>query len=340
MNFNERLQFIEDKKQFIKELYNRNDDLKRCISYCNLYNFNKYKNIKKDIKEKYIKNIYLVGMGSSLYASQYISERLNHFDVLVLSVEASEFKDNYSHLVDEHSLLIIISQSGNSKEIVEVIEKLKEKNINYHLITITNNFNGYLYKNYENSILLNASEEFYISHNSYLNTLLVLNSLFDYLFDKFTTDIDTKTLVDKINNLEMVLYNHKDIFIDILKNICHIDFIYSIYSKHNAINSALLFREGLGLLTGCYSKNEYLHGEHLVDKKNKLICFVGLDKDEDKYKEIMQEIEYEKQILISSSNDTNINISNNMIEIKLDKSIKDLGEMVVFNQFVAWGMEV
>lgn len=342
MNQVERLQFKEDKKLFIQELNNRNTDLKNCISYCEKYDFSKLNDIKKDIREKNISKIFLIGMGSSLYASQYVSERLNKFDVFVASVEANEFKENYIHLVDEQTLLVVISQSGNSKEIVEVIEELKVRKTICKLITLTNNLEGYLYKNYENSILLNASKEFYISHNSYLNTLLVLNYLFNYLFEKdaFILEKNANLLINKLDELDQFLHDNKTQIMNIVKNIQCVDFIYSLESRHNAMNSTLLLREGLEMLTGCYSKNEYLHGEHLVSKEHKLMCFVGLDSEEEKYKEIMEEIECNLQLLVSSCEKTSIVSTDNKVEIKLDKDIKDLGEMVVFNQIVAWGMEI
>ena len=55
---------------------------------------------------------------------------------------------------------------------------------------------------------------------------------------------------------------------------------------------------------------------------------------------VLTEVDGVLGYMYDEENEEFINISNNMIEIKLDKSIKDLGEMVVFNQFVAWGMEV
>ena len=273
MNIEKKIKFDHDKKQFVNELNNRNNDIEKCIQYCDGYGFNSFKSIKESIKTKKITKLFLIGMGSSLYASQYALAQLEHCNILTLSIEAAEFKNKYMHLVDDHTLLVIISQSGNSKEIVDTIEELKSRNCTFELITITNNLNGYLYTNYKNSILLNASKEFYISHNSYLNTLIVIKYLLEYLFDECCYSLKTDDeLLTKLNNYDEELLKHKSSILTLFENIACVDFIYDSKSKFNAINSTLLLREGIELMTACYSKNEYLHGEHLVEIPNKLLC--------------------------------------------------------------------
>ncbi|WP_295093188.1 SIS domain-containing protein, partial [uncultured Catenibacterium sp.] len=288
MNTEEKIKFDHDKKQFMNELNNRNSDIEKCIQYCEEYDFDSFNSIKESIKTNRITKLFLIGMGSSLYASQYALAQLEHCNILTLSIEAAEFKNKYMHLVDEHTLLVIISQSGNSKEIVDSIEELKSRNCSFELITITNNLNGYLYTNYKNSILLNASKEFYISHNSYLNSLIVIKYLLEYLFDEthFSLKTDNELLI-KLNDFDEELLKYKSSILTLFENIACVDFIYDINSKFNTINSTLLLREGIGLMTACYSKNEYLHGEHLVEIPNKLVCLIGVDDKEDKYNELI-----------------------------------------------------
>lgn len=224
MNTEEKIKFNHDKKQFMNELNNRNSDIEKCIQYCEEYDFDSFDSIKESIKTNKITKLFLIGMGSSLYASQYALAQLEHCNILTLSIEAAEFKNKYMHLVDEHTLLVIISQSGNSKEIVDAIEELKSRNCSFELITITNNLNGYLYTNYKNSILLNASKEFYISHNSYLNTLIVIKYLLEYLFDEahFSLKIDNELLI-KLNDFDEELLKHKSSILTLFENIACVD---------------------------------------------------------------------------------------------------------------------
>lgn len=341
MNTEEKIKFNHDKKQFMNELNNRNSDIEKCIQYCEEYDFDSFNSIKESIKTNRITKLFLIGMGSSLYASQYALAQLEHCNILTLSIEAAEFKNKYMHLVDEHTLLVIISQSGNSKEIVDAIEELKSRNYSFELITITNNLNGYLYTHYKNSILLNASKEFYISHNSYLNTLIVIKYLLEYLFDEahFSLKTDNELLI-KLNDFDEELLKHKSSILTLFENIVCVDFIYDINSKFNTINSTLLLREGIGLMTACYSKNEYLHGEHLVEIHNKLLCLIGVDDTEDKYNEIMSESHVTKQIILTPADKTKVEVYDNKIKINILADIKDLAEMIFFNQVVAWRMEM
>ena len=231
MNTEEKIKFDHDKKQFMNELNNRNSDIEKCIQYCEEYDFDSFNSIKESIKTNRITKLFLIGMGSSLYASQYALAQLEHCNILTLSIEAAEFKNKYMHLVDEHTLLVIISQSGNSKEIVDAIEELKSRNCSFELITITNNLNGYLYTNYKNSILLNASKEFYISHNSYLNTLIVIKYLLEYLFDETHFSLKTNNeLLIKLNDFDEELLKYKSSILTIFENIFCVEFIYDINS--------------------------------------------------------------------------------------------------------------
>lgn len=342
MNREEKIKFNHDKKQFVKELANRNPDIERCIRYCEKYNFNTFEYIKEKIKNKRIDKLFFAGMGSSLYASQYALTQLENCNILSLSIEAAEFKNKYIQLVDDHTLLIIISQSGNSKEIVEAVEELKNRKCAFELITITNNLDGYLYTNYENSILLNASKEFYISHNSYINTLIVIKYLFEFLFDEchFSLGVDVTYLLERLDDFDRELLKHKSAILNVFDKINYVDFIYDINSRFNAFNSTLLLREGLGLMTACYSKNEYLHGEHLAEIPGKLMCLIGVNDTEEKYNEIMNEVDSNKHIILTSHSETKIELYDNKIKINFVKEIKDLAEMIFFNQVVAWRMEM
>lgn len=93
-------------------------------------------------------------------------------------------------------------------------------------------------------------------------------------------------------------------------------------------------------MTACYSKNEYLHGEHLVEIPNKLLCLIGVDDTEDKYNEIMSESHITKQIILTPSSETKIEVYDDKIKMNILTDIKDLAEMIFFNQVVAWRMEM
>lgn len=73
---------------------------------------------------------------------------------------------------------------------------------------------------------MNASKEFYISHNSYLNTLIVIKYLLEYLFDECCYSLKTDDeLLTKLNNYDEELLKHKSSILTLFENIACVDFI-------------------------------------------------------------------------------------------------------------------
>ena len=161
-----------------------------------------------------------------------------------------------------------------------------------------------------------------------------------YSLNKITQSNNFLKLSVKLNDFDEELLKYKSSILTLFENIACVDFIYDINSKFNTINSTLLLREGIGLMTACYSKNEYLHGEHLVEIPNKLVCLIGVDDKEDKYNEIMSESHVAKQIILTPADKTKVEVYDNKIKINILADIKDLAEMIFFNQVVAWRMEM
>ena len=61
---------------------------------------------------------------------------------------------------------------------------------------------------------------------------------------------------------------------------------------------------------------------------------------EDKYNEIMSEAHVTKQIILTPADETKVEVYDNKIKINILSDIKDLAEMIFFNQVVAWRMEM
>ena len=331
--------FNQKKKIFAQEIKTRNDNLKNCINYLNKLDLSILKNLKDKIDDRGIKVIYVVGMGSSYYAGEYIYTKCQASGILLIPIEAAMFLKTYVRQVDQESLVIIISNSGNSEEIVEVADKLKDLELDENVLSITNNTNGYLFKMFPNKVLIQASPEYYIAHSSYLNTILVLDFVINYLLDIDQDNICKKINFDLLTFLDQKLQLSKGDILNIFADKKFVDVIYASGSKFNSDNAALLLREGSGLMTNSFSENEYTHGEHLVEVKNKILCFLGTDYNGEKYNFISNEIMLNDNLIISSGKDLDIFKQGNTIRIVIPESIRHLGEMIVFNTIVAWRME-
>ena len=70
------------------------------------------------------------------------------------------------------------------------------------------------------------------------------------------------------------------------------------------------------------------------------MCLIGVDDTEEKYNEIMSESYITKQIVLTPSSKTKVEVYDNKIKINILADITDLAEMIFFNQVVAWRMEM
>lgn len=73
-----------------------------------------------------MKRVIFTGMGSSLYAVDSVRSYLTGHGILALSFSSFELSRFQFGQVDESTLIVAVSQSGNSMEVVELAEKAKK----------------------------------------------------------------------------------------------------------------------------------------------------------------------------------------------------------------------
>jgi glucosamine--fructose-6-phosphate aminotransferase (isomerizing) len=114
--------------------------------------------------------IVMTGMGSSQYAFYPACIHLNEHGLPSFVFEASELLHYYKDLISPRVLLWISSQSG---ETIEVKKLLDEVGNHSFTIGITNDVDGYVAKNCNLPIFLNAGKEEGPSSKTYTSTLIV-----------------------------------------------------------------------------------------------------------------------------------------------------------------------
>lgn len=260
---------------FRDEQVDRDKNILRLFEKYSNEDFNELDTIKEKIKSGQIKNVILTGMGSSLYALKEQERKILENNLKVILLEASKLDKYFENLNDESTLLVVVSQSGTSPEVVSLLSKFNE---NTNAIAITNNSTSPMsavspmYEIYSDS-------EFYIAHNSYINTLLLLDWILSYLFDK-SVEYTQKDVVRSLANQDVYIKNNWDNEYDVFKNVDSVDIITISENVGTGLNTSLLLREGLGLMANTFTINEYYHGEHLVNNKNKLTVFLDVDPQE------------------------------------------------------------
>jgi glucosamine--fructose-6-phosphate aminotransferase (isomerizing) len=125
-----------------------------------------------------IRRIVLTGMGSSFHALHLINARLVERGLCTVMVETSELVHYQRALIEPHSLIVAVSQSGQSAEIVRLLELAQHKAA---LIGVTNTPDSPLAQGADAVVITQAGAEFSVSCKTYLASLAALVWLSDQL---------------------------------------------------------------------------------------------------------------------------------------------------------------
>ncbi|MBN1261013.1 MAG: SIS domain-containing protein [Anaerolineae bacterium] len=124
------------------------------------------------------RRIILTGMGASFFAAIPLQYRLLRQGYDVHLLETSELIHNLPELVVSESLFVVISQSGQSAEIIQLLERAER---HVPVIAITNGETSPLALHSHAVILIHAGIENTVSCKTYLNTLAALAAVGDDL---------------------------------------------------------------------------------------------------------------------------------------------------------------
>lgn len=120
--------------------------------------------------------IVLTGMGSSFHALHPCTLQLVDHGITALMVESSELVHYKARFFDEHTLVVVVSQSGQSAEVIRLLEVNCGRS---PLVAVTNTPESPLAENAEATIITAAGEEFSVSCKTYVTALLALQWLAD-----------------------------------------------------------------------------------------------------------------------------------------------------------------
>lgn len=124
------------------------------------------------------RRVILTGMGSSFFAAIPLQYRLLQAGLDAYLLETSELIHCLAHLIAPENLLVVISQSGRSAEVVRLLELAANVT---DLVAVTNEEDSPLAWSSQVSILIHAGPESTVSCKTYLNTLAALTALGDDL---------------------------------------------------------------------------------------------------------------------------------------------------------------
>ena len=134
--------------------------------------------VMKHLRQGRFRSIVLTGMGSSFHGLNPLLLQLTDQKIPVFLVETSELIYYRRNLLVPNSLVVAVSQSGHSAEIIRLLEINRGRS---PIIAVTNTADSPLAHRSEAVILTRAGREFSVSCKTYVSALLALKFLGDRL---------------------------------------------------------------------------------------------------------------------------------------------------------------
>jgi glucosamine--fructose-6-phosphate aminotransferase (isomerizing) len=122
--------------------------------------------------------VVLTGMGSSFHALHPLNLQLIGHGFTALMVETSELVHYKSRFFDPKTLIVAVSQSGQSAEMVRLAEVNRKRS---EVIAVTNTPQSPLVRHSTAALFTQAGTEFSVSCKTYVTALMVLKFLSDIL---------------------------------------------------------------------------------------------------------------------------------------------------------------
>lgn len=191
-------------KTYLEDVLYQPESLKKCLNGLmqedNLNKLNRFSSMRYS-------KIVFSGMGSSNYCSYGASILLSQNGITNMRLSASELLHYELPIIDEGTLLVLISQSGESAEIVNLIGKLPP---NSKVVAVTNDPNSTLARRGDITFLMNVEEEEAVTTRTYLASIVIC-----YLIAFALTNKDIHHFEECINKgieaLKTVLLTHEQI---------------------------------------------------------------------------------------------------------------------------------
>jgi glucosamine--fructose-6-phosphate aminotransferase (isomerizing) len=233
---------------------------------------------KHIIDNGHFEQVIFTGMGSSYFISHAASCFFNDLKIHSFAINASELLHYNLSLFERETLLICISQSGESYEIQQVLKKLPPT---VRCIGIVNEENSTLARNANLMLPCKGGKEEMTSTKTYVVTTLVTFILGWFISNKWNSHRISQ-VEQLIGNIDKSLSNYQaelSAMLSFLGNIQNLQIIARGPSFSTANQSALMFKEGLQIPAGSVLGGEFRHGPmEMVKDGFKSILFAAKGK--------------------------------------------------------------
>ncbi|MCW7080868.1 MAG: glutamine--fructose-6-phosphate transaminase (isomerizing) [Candidatus Methanospirare jalkutatii] len=259
----------------LKEITEQAETIKRAIQQ----DEEVIKSVVEAIKDAF--GVFFVGCGSSYHAclaGSYLFSRIakKHVNATL----ASEF-ENYEHFLTEETLVLAVSQSGETADVLEAVRAAKRRGSK--VLSIVNVINSSLTRESDAFISMNSGPEICVlSTKTYTSQVTLMSMLAHALAGKY------EEFVSEVKSLYMDIYNltsraMREHLYGLAKMLAHREHIYLIgrgLQYATALEAALKIKEVSYIHAEAFAGGELKHGPlALIEKGTPVIAFVSKEND-------------------------------------------------------------
>lgn len=224
------------------------------------------------------KAVVLTGMGSSFHALHPLNIALPSQGMTAIMVETSELLYYHSRLFDPKTLIVAVSQSGQSVELVRMLKMNRGKS---PVIAITNTAGSPLARQADAAILSQAGKESSVSCKTYLAALMALHWLGDIICERNLqrTRRELKAAVPAVRDYLDRWKEHVESLSRLLNGTRHLFIVGRGRSLAAVGTGALIIKESDHFHAEGMSSAAFRHGPfEMLSRETSVFVFAGAEK--------------------------------------------------------------
>jgi len=221
--------------------------------------------------------VFLVGAGSSYHACLVACYLFAKAGIFAKPIIASEF-ENFLNPIDKKTLIIAVSQSGETADVLNAVKKAKEKSAK--IFSIVNVYGSSLMRESEGYLLMNAGFEVGVAATkTYVAELAIFLLLYSKLTGKKISKEKIKAKI--LDLLSKSRREHIEKVAELLKEKQHVFLIGRGLQYATALEAALKIKEISYIHAEAFAGGELKHGTiALIEKGTPCIAFVSANEKE------------------------------------------------------------
>jgi len=238
-------------------------------------------NLSQRLAEGKFHRVVLTGMGSSFHALHPLNLQLISHGFTALMVETSELVHYKSRFFDPKTLIIAVSQSGQSAEMIRLAEVNRKRSA---VIAVTNTPQSPLVEHSTAALFTQAGSEFSVSCKTYVTALMVLKFLGDILCqrDPKQSRRELKSVPTSAGEYLGQWKDHVEVLAKKLHRIRHLFFVGRGASLAAVGTGALIIKESDHFHAEGMSSAAFRHGPfEMLSEDTFVVVFSGDERTRD-----------------------------------------------------------